>query len=485
MNHPKQLRYQRLLPLLVCTLFFATASTSLLGQQFIPRTYPTYQQPSYTPVYPSQPVQIVQPQYQAQQGTIIYGQPVPVQNGQIINGQVTQPGVIFTPPSTQPAKQDAGDTAKIKQDEEAKRLEKIERLEKIKRLIDENKRLQALALDDGKQSQEIQRLEGELRQATLKLSEMQKSVAANSDDTSSATMALNGKIQQQQQEIQQLSANYQQAVQQNKVLTGQIETLNDESSKLKAQLSQLSQRIKPDDSQGEMGLELQQLQSNLTTTSTALNDVRQQNEAMTSEYNRLQGLYESGNADNAKLSQRIDELSSENQRFAARLSEYTNAEDVSAIADDNFVEDAQTSIAASRISTNRDVDTKTSLTADRGLAVSGLKRKNRQLLSLNEQAKQKNELLKRRISELEGTVNELSIDNDDRKSATTGLASNFVGVLSDSDQVDALTGKYNIMSWLIPFLGIGLTIGLYVFLTEEYRGTSQSWVTGGDTRDDR
>ena len=472
MNHPKQLNEQRLLALLVCISCFVAPSSSLFGQRVIRRTYPTYQQPPrYTPVYPSQPVPIPQPQYPIQQGPIIYSQPAPIQGGQIIDSQVVQPSVIIAPPGAQQPEPEAGNAANVKRDDEAKRLERIKRLETIKRLIAENKRLESLARDNGRQKQEVQRLERELRKATLQLSEMQTSGAPKLDDTNSETMALNGKIQQQQNEIIQLGANYQKAVQLNESLTSQVKSLSDESSNLKAQLS----------NQGAKGTDANQLQSNLMNTSDALNELKQRNEAMTADYNRVQGLYESTNADNATLNQRNGELSSENELLAAQLREYQNGGTL-----DGHLEDAQTPLAEnriSRVSERRDLNMKTGLAADHGLAVSNLKRKNQRLLGLNEKAKQQNKLLNRRIAELEGTVNELTIDNKDRDVATIGIASDFDGVLSNSKQAGSSTGKYNIMSWLIPFLAIGLFVGLYVFLTEEYGGTSQAFVTGGDIRD--
>ena len=285
---------------------------------------------------------------------------------------------------------------------------------------------------------------------------MQKSAAAKPDDTNSAAMALNGKIQQQQKEIDQLSTDYQNAFNRNEALISQIKTLTDESSRLKAQLS------KPDNSQATNGMELQQLRSNLTTTSTALNETKQKNEAMTTEYYRVKGLYESANTDNANLNQRIDDLSLENHRFEVQLSEYANAKEANVITEVSPVEVAANPVA------------QTSFVTDRDSATAELKRKNRQLLGLNEQANQQNKLLNRRIAELEGNVNGLSIDDDDQEVATTSIASTFSdGLYNPSVQTDVSTGKYNIMRWLIPFLGIGLFIGLYVFLTEEYLGTSQ------------
>ena len=288
-------------------------------------------------------------------------------------------------------------------------------------------------------------------------------------------MELTGKIQQQQKEIDQLSTNYQKAFQRNESLRSQIKTLTDESSRLKVQLNE------PNDSQAGVGMELKQLQSNLTTTSTALDEIKKKNAAMTTEYRRMQGenkelkdLYESTNMENANLKQRVDELSSRNDLYMTQLGEYEDSKEADVITGVEPVEVVQKPIV------------KSSLVADQDLPVSDLEAGNRQLLALNEQANQQNKLLNRRITELEGTVNELSIDNDDQVVAKTSIASTFGnGLYNPSVQSDASTGKYNIMRWLIPFLGIGLTIGLYVFLTEEYQGTSRALVTGGDIRDDR
>ena len=487
MNHPNQLRHQRLLSSLVCISLLAAAGSSLFGQQVIRQTYPSYQQPlQYTPVYPSQAVPIVQPRYPIQNGSIIYGQPIPIQNGQIIDGQFSQPSVIFAPPSTQQAKPDAGNTAKVKQveevsrPEEVSRLEEIKRLEKIKRLITENKRLEALVLDNGKQTQEVQRLQSELRKAKLELSEMQKFATAKSADMNSATTEVSGKIQRQQEEIDRLSANYQSVVQRNEALTSQIKTLVDESSIVKAQVG------KSGDGQTEQWVDLKQLQFNLATTSTAFKELKQKNEAMVSDYNRVQDVYESANAENVELNKLVGELSFENKHLARKLNKYANTKGTMAITDDGRVEDAPTSFTLSSLSTQHDLDSKTSFTVDQGLDASNLKRKNQQLLGLNEQANRKNELLNRRVSELEGTVNDLTINNADREATTTESGSSFDGALSDSSKrTDSSTGKYDIISWLIPFLSIGLSIGLYVFLTEEFQGAWPILATDGETQDDR
>ena len=476
MNHPKQLSPQRLLSLLVCISFFATVSTNLFGQRVIQRTYPAYQQPSqYTPFYPSRPVQAIQPQapIQIQNGPIIYGQPIPIQNGriinsqiingQIVNGQIIQPGVIITPQIAPQPKSVLNKALNVNQDDE------------MKRLVSENKRLEALALDSGKQKREVQRLQRELYKARLDFSEMQKSTAIEPADTNSATMGLNGRIKQQQKEIGQLSANYQNAFQRNESLTREIKKLTDESSRLRALLN------KPEDSQDASGMELLQLQSNLTTTSNALDEIKKKNAAMTTEYRRMQGenkelkdLYESTNMDKANLKQRVDEMSSKNDRFMTQLSEYEDAKDADVITEVEPVEYVQKPIVKSKI------------VADQDSPVFDLEAENRQLFALNEKSNQQNTLLNRRIAELEGTVNELSIDDGDRVVAKTSIASTFGdGLYNPSVQTDASTGKYNIMRWLIPFLGIGLFIGLYVFLTEEYQGTSRALVIDGDIRDDR
>ena len=469
MNPHNHLSHQRLLSLLVCVFSFATAGTSLRGQQVIQQIYPTYQQPSqYIPAYPSQPVQIVQPQYPIQQGPIIYGQPVPVQSGQLLDAPLQQPGVIFSPPIAQQDKQDAAkaDKAAIsKQDEkEAKRLEQIERLEKVKLLIAENKRLEALVKDNGVREQEVQRLEDALRKAELELREMQKSALAKAETVDSAKTVLKGKIQQQQSEIERLITDYQKTMEQNEALTERIKTLSDESSNLKAQLNT------PDESQAAMGMELEQLRANLTTTSGALDELKQKHAAVNSEYNRVLGLYESASADNANFSQRIEELTSENQRFTTQLVESSGVREVDSILNEGRIEGGPKSFATA------------GAVADDDLAVSDLEAKNQRLQGLNQKANRRIESQDRRIAELEETVNKLAISDDDPEPATSEIASSSGEAPSRKlDKAGMSTGKYNVLSWLIPFLGIGLFVGLYVFLTEEYQGSSQALLPRDDT----
>jgi chromosome segregation ATPase len=466
MNPHNHLSHQRLLSLLVCVFSFATAGTSLRGQQVIQQIYPTYQQPSqYIPAYPSQPVQIVQPQYPIQQGPIIYGQPVPVQSGQLLDAPLQQPGVIFSPPIAQQDAAKADKAAILKQDEkEAKRLEQIERLEKVKLLIAENKRLEALVKDNGVREQEVQQLEDALRNAKLELSEMQKSASAKSADADSVKTTLNGKIQQQQNEIERLSVDYQTAVERNEALTVQVKTLSDESSSLKAQLNT------PDESQAAMGMELEQLRANLTTTSGALDELKQKHAAVNSEYNRVLGLYESASADNANFSQRIEELTSENQRFTTQLVESSGVREVDSILNEGRIEGGPKSFATA------------GPVADGDLAVSDLKAKNQRLRGLNQKANRRIQSQDRRIAELEETVNKLAISDDDPEPATSKIASSFGEAPSRQlDKAGVPTGKYNVLSWLIPFLGIGLFVGLYVFLTEEYQGSSQALLPRDDT----
>lgn len=469
MNPHNHLSHQRLLSLLVCVFSFATAGTSLRGQQVIQQIYPTYQQPSqYIPAYPSQPVQIVQPQYPIQQGPIIYGQPVPVQSGQLLDAPLQQPGVIFSPPIAQQDKQDAAkaDKAAIsKQDEkEAKRLEQIERLEKVKLLIAENKRLEALVKDNGVREQEVQRLEDALRKAELELREMQKSALAKAETVDSAKTVLKGKIQQQQSEIERLITDYQKTMEQNEALTERIKTLSDESSNLKAQLNT------PDESQAAMGMELEQLRANLTTTSGALDELKQKHAAVNSEYNRVLGLYESASADNASFSQRIEELTSENQRFTTQLVESSGVREVDSILNEGRIEGGPKSFATA------------GAVADDDLAVSDLEAKNQRLQGLNQKANRRIESQDRRIAELEETVNKLAISDDDPEPATSEIASSSGEAPSRKlDKAGMSTGKYNVLSWLIPFLGIGLFVGLYVFLTEEYQGSSQALLPRDDT----
>ena len=292
--------------------------------------------------------------------------------------------------------------------------------------------------------------------AKTEIAELRKNRVAAPESTNPDMNAINAKLQQQQNEIEQFSAQYEQTNRQNEVLTSQVNSLTEENSGLKSELDNL---------RSAGGADMQSLQTELAEKSARLNEMNQEYTTVKAESERLQRLAENANAENVRLSEQIEGLSSSNQQLEAQLQ--SNLANVQTIAPP-IAPEVETSVAVSAAAETpaRFVSSKRSNTAD-------LTAQNQQLLAVNKKTETENELLSQRIVELEGTIDGLSIKNKDTEPSATALN---IGSL---DTTGSDESKFSIMRWLIPFLGIGLAVALYVFLIEENQIAS---LTGTDTR---
>ena len=243
-------------------------------------------------------------------------------------------------------------------------------------------------------------------------------------------------IEQQKSQIAQLQGQLEQlnnfrsnATEQNEALTAQIQTLTDENAKLNSQLANQRQ---------DGGADSANLQTELAQKSSKLNELQQIFNSTQSENQRLQNLAK-------QLQSQLLTAQAEAQAAPAQIETTTP---------DPIVETTPTPIVETPVQPT------SQFVSNRNYETGELSVENDQLLAFNEEVQEENELLKQRILELEGNAETLAVNKTDLESdAALG-----VGGLVSTEPGES---KFAIMRWLLPFLGIGLAIGLYVFLTEE------------------
>ena len=445
---------------------YAQQGIPFQGGQIIQQGQPIQQ----GPIIQGQPIQgqIIQgPIIQGQpiQGQPIQGQIIQGQQGQIIQGQPIQGQIIQSQPLNQgPTIQ--GQPAPRQSDADKKAMEDLRakmaaQTISIKKLTDENSRLSNMEELTKKMRTEYFRLKDSYDEIDAELVELKKRKtmpAAESGNSDSRAA------------FQKLNAQYQQAVEQNQSMSGQIEELTQENVSIKSRLNDLS----------AAGGNMSNLEASLNTAKNQISQIGQKNQTLTTENNRLQGELETVTTENQQLNARFTTLTQESERLRSEFEmasekNTTLGDRVNALTTEN--ENYLASMNASP-SPTPSTPVKSNAVASRPVVDTGLVEEHERTLALNAELESRNGLLLEQISELEGQVQVGAVD---QKAAATGslLPASPLALVTDS----APAKKFNIINWLIPFLLIGLTIGLYVFLTEENEGGIASSIASTPTRD--
>ena len=380
-------------------------------------------------VIQGQPIQGQPIQGQPIQGQIIQGQPFiqgPVIQGRPIRGNVVRPQQI---PPQDNQQQDAIAAARAKIAEQA---------ENIKTLTNENSRLSGVEDTNNAMRQEYARLKKAYEDVGTELDQLkikQQMNTAEPVDTSA-----------QDEKLNQLNAQYQKAVEQNRTMSGQIGELAKENGELKNRLEDLS----------TAGGDMSGLKTSLNNANNRITEIGQQNQTLESENTRLKGELQTATANDEELNMRYSNLSQENERLKA---EYQTATETNTTLDQRVNElstQNQDYLASLNSRPATPAPAKKNYVAAR--RDSGVAAEHDRVLALNADLENENGLLMEQISELEGKIGSLDKKTEPKESA---LAVALPAVTGDA------APKFNILNWLIPFLLIGLTVGLYVFWTEE------------------
>jgi predicted nuclease with TOPRIM domain len=467
--------------LVACFSVGALLGTTLLGQQTQPSqqtqpTYQYYQQPgTQAPVYQTQQVPSFQQQYpnqvpgQAINGQIIngqviigrtvdgqpiygqpaYGQQVPggvvIDNGQPVNPGQVQPTAPQQQPQNQPYAMSKADQEKMKAltDKVAAQAEKVEFL------VNENVRLTEFAEQGKGLMQKVQGLTKELDAANAALNEMRNKPADVNEDMSSQQQEelnrLNGQMQVVVQENNQLKAQMRNLVQQNEAAQTELTTAQTELANLKAADGNMSD-----------------MQATLDAASTKVNELGQQYQSLVAENARLTEMYQTAVSENENYNQQISTLSSKNAEYETTVNSLKSS----------VANAANKPVVRTKASAN------TNFAASQKSEVADLMSENEKLIKSRERVIADNEELTRKLSELEGTVGELTTSNE-VANASTPLALNVPGL----GEATGSAGKFSITNWIIPFLLLGLGIALYVFLSEEGFGGSGVRTVANDGRE--
>jgi len=273
--------------------------------------------------------------------------------------------------------------------------------------------------------------------------------------------------------VELLNTQYGEAVEENRALSGQVETLSGQVETLTQENTDIKSRL---NDLGTAGGDMVELKSSLSTANTNISDLTQKNQTLSSENNRLQGELQTVTSENEELERRYSTLSQDSERL--RTEYQTATETNTTLGEENNTLSLQNrDYLAALNSRPAPVTTQTSFVEPRPAPDTRLAGDHQHVLALNAELENKNRLLLKQVSELEGEVGSLKQRPEPKVPVLAAAVPELVTAAPES--------KFNIMRWLIPFLLIGLTIGLYVFLTEENEGGIASSIasTSTPTRD--
>ena len=403
------------------------------------------------PVFQQPPSQVYRGnrtfQGQPIQGRIIQGQPI---QGQPIQGQVVPnyqplPTQIYPqplPPITTPVPADNNAQKSF----EAERAAYREAISKVKRLSEKNEAL--LAQNDGVLEQfetikkeniglvnrvgELGRVNENYEATVLELRE--KLATANANE-----------VLENNEEIEQLRLRYRESVDQVKKYEAEIGNLTAANQNYQVKISELTA--------AQEAMELQagdNMQAELAQKIRVLGDEKQsllqQNESNLRQIQLLsqekQGLVEQlGESQN--LSERVSELTASNESYVSEIA----------------------ALNARKVEVPPVVEPEPESSADvssHELDIARLTRKNRVLTESNSELEKQNRFLNRQLGELEGQS--LEMDSQEVVAQSPAIVKD-AAVAALPVAVPKAGGS--ILSWLLPFLAIGLGIAFFVILREE------------------
>ena len=280
----------------------SSCTTALLPQQIVP---PVQQgqviggqviqsQPIYGQVIQGQPIQGQIIQSQPVQGQIIQGQPI---QGQIIQGPIIQGPIIQGPviqgqvvegiqgaTTTKPNNTAAIEAARVKMAELNKRIESLT-LEnsKLKGVVGINNQLKST---NDSLNKEIEQLKNEYGVLNEKLIALQKEpMNGNASDAG-------------QKQLIQLKTQYESAIEKNQSISQQVDALTRKNTQLVEENTALKKSI---DDAGTNRSDMSGLQANLGAAATKLAEFETQNQTLRQDNNRLQGLLQTSTEENQKL----------------------------------------------------------------------------------------------------------------------------------------------------------------------------------------
>ena len=265
----------------------------------------------------------------------------------------------------------------------------------------------------------------------------------------------------QKAKVDQLSALYKTAVQEKDSMTDKVNLLTQENADLKAKIGQNQGNMTElQANQNSAATQLSKLQQQYQTIQSNNQSLTQTNQELTAANGQLktdfaqlktdfdtvrlesddwQKQYLAASQKNTTLDGRVTDLSAQNQNYLTSINSL------------------RSEVAAKPVVTEQVNDQPAGDVVD-----SDLEYENSQITDLNSDLVGENKLLNGQVTELQAEIDRLKL-----KAKTTGSSIVSLPALA----VDSTEGgKYNVKYWIIPFLLIGLGVGLYTYFMEEHRG---------------
>ena len=423
----------KMLQLILFYFYLGSSYTAaLLPQQIVP---PVQQgqviggqviqsQPIYGQVIQGQPIQ-GQPiqgqinqgqpiQGQIIQGHIIQGQPIqgqiiqgPIVQGPVIQRRVIQGQIVEGQGSTTDGKTTApNNTAAI----EAARVKMAELNKRIESLTLENSKLKGVVGVNNQLKSTNDSLNKEIEQLKNEYGALNEKLSALQKESMNTG---NANDNGQKNQLIQLKTQFDSAIEKNQSISQQVDALTRKNTQLVQENTALKKSIDDGSNRSDMS----GLQANLDAATTKLTEFETQNQTLRQE--------------NANLVERTTELSSQNEEYLAST-DSMGAENII------HTESTKPSYRTNNEATIPDYS------------------------AMNSELKAKNAALTNQIAELQHDINQ--------PGQTTATASSPIASLPSAiASTDSTSGKFDIRYWIIPFLLIGLGVGLYTFFMEEFR----------------
>ena len=451
------------------SLIVGVQTPVLSGQGFVER--PAFEQrPSQVyrgrQSFQGQPIQGQPIQGQPIQGGIIQGQPIQggIIQGQPIQGQPIQgvpnfqtapPAQVFpaqTVPPIVPAPATGDNDAQ--KSLEAARLAYQEAIDRVKNLSEKNEAL--ITQNEGvlEQFDSLKKENIALTNRVGELGQVNENYEATVLDLREKLAQAGQQVPGNTEETEQLRLRYRESVDQVKKYEAEIGSLTTENQNYQVKISELTAAQEAMNSQANDNMQAAELNQKIRILGDEKQSLVQQNEANIEQIRILsqekQSLVQQL-GESQKLSERVSQLTASNEAYVSEIAALNAREVAPAVVEappvvEPVIEPGDESIT--------DVS---SYESD----ISRLTRKNRALTESNSELEKHNRSLTRKLGKLE----QQPIDLDRREVVAESPALVKDAAVAGLPVVPKAGGS--ILSWLLPFLAIGLGIAFFVILREE------------------
>ena len=259
------------------------------------------------------------------------------------------------------------------------------------------------------------------------------------------------------QQTQQLKARYQEAVKQVGSLESEVEKLEQENKNYSGQISDL--KVAQENAMNSRPTDSNELETKLTELAGRNQQLTEGNQALERKNQQLSEDYSTLNGQYRDLSNQQQLAIKNNQRLSDQIAELN-------VSNNDFKPGEVSEVAAINAETPATPVAPTVDVSPYETKIAQLSRKNRQLVESNSDFKDENRSLSRQLASLKKPSNTAAVSENVTTPAVASLPSTLPAVAT-STAADGTKSRWGVLTWLLPFLGIGLAIAFFVIVKEE------------------